>query len=225
MCFCLHCYLHTPLSTSPFPCLPLPCCTYSHTPHTHHTHTPHTHATHTHTTHTHTTHTPHTRHTHTHTHTHTHPTHTHHTHTHTHIPHTQTHTHHTCTQHTHTPHMHTTHTHTHTHSYENCRPPPPMDNPVLPPPFVVRAILLFGRSHSMPVYRGDVTVRQLEGTGNVLVNYMYSTRRATADKSHQHWFGCRSWLDVMHSDFDWYNLLDVLTPTHLSGQSRSGWSS
>ena len=72
----------------------------------------------------------------------------------------------------------------------------------------------------MPVYRGDVTVRQLEGTGNVLVkNYMYSTRRATADKSHQHCFGCRSSLDVMHSDFDWYNLLDVLTPSH-----HSGWS-
>jgi len=44
--------------------------------------------------------------------------------------------------------------------YENCRPPPPTDSPVLPPPFIVRAILLFGRSHSMPVYRGDVTVSQ-----------------------------------------------------------------
>ena len=130
---------------------------------------------------------------HTHTHMHTHTTHTH-TCTHTpHTPHTHAHTHHTHTTHTHTQTQHT-HTYTHTsHSYENCRPPPPMDNPVLPPPFVVRAILLFGRSHSMPVYRGDVTVRQLEGTGNVLgKNYMYSTRRATADKSHQPWFGCRS---------------------------------
>lgn len=45
--------------------------------------------------------------------------------------------------------------------YENCPPPPNTDNPLLPPPFVVRAILLYGRSHCMPVHKGDVKAHDM----------------------------------------------------------------
>ena len=43
-------------------------------------------------------------------------------------------------------------------SYENCPPPVALDSPVLTPPYVVRTILIYTRSNSMPVYRGDPTV-------------------------------------------------------------------
>ncbi|CAI8037275.1 BRISC and BRCA1-A complex member 1 [Geodia barretti] len=39
--------------------------------------------------------------------------------------------------------------------YENCPPPPVPESPLLSPPYVVRTILIYTRSHSMPVYRGD----------------------------------------------------------------------
>ena len=45
-------------------------------------------------------------------------------------------------------------------SYENCPPPPPTENPLLPPPFVVRAILFYGRSLCMPIFKGDVVVSE-----------------------------------------------------------------
>ena len=44
------------------------------------------------------------------------------------------------------------------YSYENCPPPATLDPPLLSPPYIVRTILIYTRSHCMPVYRGDPTV-------------------------------------------------------------------
>lgn len=41
--------------------------------------------------------------------------------------------------------------------HEYSCPPPPTDNPLLPPPYTVRAVMLYGRTNSMPTYHGDVT--------------------------------------------------------------------
>ena len=44
------------------------------------------------------------------------------------------------------------------YSYENCPPPATSDPPLLSPPYIVRTILIYTRSHCMPVYRGDPAV-------------------------------------------------------------------
>lgn len=44
------------------------------------------------------------------------------------------------------------------YSYENCPPPTVPESPLLSPPYTVRTILIYTRSHSMPVYRGDPAV-------------------------------------------------------------------
>ena len=63
------------------------------------------------------------------------------------------------------------------YSNEHC-PPPPLINPLAPPPHIVRAILLYSRAQCLPVFQGDAEVREgREREGRGVIAIMISVSR------------------------------------------------
>ncbi|XP_064402485.1 BRISC and BRCA1-A complex member 1-like [Halichondria panicea] len=59
--------------------------------------------------------------------------------------------------------------------HQNSCPPPPTDNPLLPPPYTVRAIMFYSRTNSMPIYQGDVVAHdQLMESPYFFLDILYS---------------------------------------------------
>lgn len=58
--------------------------------------------------------------------------------------------------------------------YENS-PPPSQSNLQIPPPYIVRVILLYGRSHCLPIYKGDVEAHgELMASPYFFMDVLYS---------------------------------------------------